>query len=256
MSFFVVGISDAMRQDFSLMKEMSVYTHVAPNERFQQLNAFLSDIQRREEAKEELDKWQIKLDEQLLELQGRTIEAESIVYKDVRPQKNHFFFVGDRFLLVQKSIRYNPLEADWSREGRSLAHLSARHLDRWLLLHSPRDVQLARSFVDALYKVSLPFGMRVDFPKMFVRRTTNERTKTFFSSRIELPNDRAETFIRAIENNADPQMDLVCCILTNNRKDRYDAIKKVLCVDCPLPSQVARGEMNSGAPRRVKDFSR
>lgn len=33
-------------------------------------------------------------------------------------------------------------------------------------------------------------------------------------------------------------MDLVCCILTNNRKDRYDAIKKVLCVDCPVPSQV------------------
>lgn len=33
-------------------------------------------------------------------------------------------------------------------------------------------------------------------------------------------------------------MDLVCCILTNDRKDRYDAIKKVLCVDCPVPSQV------------------
>lgn len=63
--------------------------------------------------------------------------------------------------------------------------------------------------------------MRVDFPEM-----------------IEIPNDRSETFIRAIENKAHPQLDLVCCILTNNRKDRYDAIKKVLCVDCPLPSQV------------------
>jgi hypothetical protein len=47
--------------------------------------------------------------------------------------------------------------------------------------------------------------------------------------RIELANDRSETFIRAIENNTNPQMDSVCCILTNNRKDRYDAIKKVLC---------------------------
>jgi hypothetical protein len=56
--------------------------------------------------------------------------------------------------------------------------------------------------------------------------------------RIELPNDRSETFIRAIENKAHPEIDLVCCILTNNRKDRYDAIKKVLCVDCPIPSQV------------------
>ena len=63
--------------------------------------------------------------------------------------------------------------------------------------------------------------MRVDFPEM-----------------IELPNDRSETFIQAIQNKTNPQMDLVCCILTNNRKDRYDAIKKVLCVDCPIPSQV------------------
>ena len=53
-----------------------------------------------------------------------------------------------------------------------------------------------------------------------------------------MPNDRPETFIRAIEKNVRPQMDLVCCILTNNRKDRYDAIKKVLCVDYPVPSQV------------------
>jgi aubergine-like protein len=63
--------------------------------------------------------------------------------------------------------------------------------------------------------------MRVDFPDM-----------------IELANDRSETFIQAIENKSNPQIDLVCCILTNNRKDRYDAIKKVLCVDYPIPSQV------------------
>lgn len=63
--------------------------------------------------------------------------------------------------------------------------------------------------------------MRVDYPDM-----------------IELPNDRSETFIRAIENTTNPQIDFVCCILTNNRKDRYDAIKKILCVDYPFPSQV------------------
>ena len=59
-------------------------------------------------------------------------------------------------------------------------------------------------------------------------------------SRTELPNDRSDSFITAIEQNANPQMDLVCCILTNDRKDLYDAIKKVLCVDCPVPSQVFR----------------
>lgn len=79
----ITGISDAMRQDFQLMKEMSVYTHVGPNERFQQLNGFLHDIQGREEGQEELNKWNISLDEKLVELKGRTMEGEGIIYKDV-----------------------------------------------------------------------------------------------------------------------------------------------------------------------------
>jgi len=198
----LTGITDAMRSDFSLMKEMSTYTHVGPNERFQQLNGFLQDIQKREEGQKELNKWQISLDQQLVQLQGRTIESETIMYKD-------------------KTVKYNPAEADWSREGRSLPHLVPKHLNRWLLIFTQRDAQVAKAFVDALYKVCTPFGMNVAFPEP-----------------CELPNDRADAYINAIRTKAHPQLDLVCCILTNNRKDRYDAIKKVLCVDCPLPSQV------------------
>ena len=103
----LTGISDAMRQDFSLMKEMSTYTHVGPNERYQQLNGFLQDIQGREEGRKELNKWNISLDQQLVELTGRTIEAESIIYKDVwffidllKIFSNEFFF----FLSVQLNI--------------------------------------------------------------------------------------------------------------------------------------------------------
>ncbi|CAF4516839.1 unnamed protein product [Rotaria socialis] len=172
------------------MKEMSSYTHVGPNERFQQLNEFLNDIQKREEGRKELSKWQINLDKELVQLTGRTMKAESIIYKD-------------------RTIKYDPLEADRSRDGRSLAHLSAKNLDKWILIYSQRHSQIAYSFVDSLNKVCTSFGMRVDFSEM-----------------IELPNDRSKTFIRAIENKANPQLDLVCCILTNNRKDRYDAIKK------------------------------
>jgi hypothetical protein len=72
-----------MRQDFSLMKELNSYTHVGPNERYEQLNGFLNDIQRREESLKELNKWQISLDKELVQLTGRIMESESIIYKDV-----------------------------------------------------------------------------------------------------------------------------------------------------------------------------
>jgi hypothetical protein len=50
------------------------------------------------------------------------------------------------------------LEADWSRDGRSLAHLSAKNLDKWIVIFYQRDSQTAHSFIDALYKVCTPFG--------------------------------------------------------------------------------------------------
>jgi aubergine len=56
--YSITGISDSMRQDFSLMKEMSIYTYVGSNERYQRLNEFLNDIQKREEGRKELNKWQ------------------------------------------------------------------------------------------------------------------------------------------------------------------------------------------------------
>ncbi len=58
------------------MREMSVYTHVARNERYQQLTGFLNDTQSHEKDRQELEKCQIALD-------SRTMEAESIVYRDV-----------------------------------------------------------------------------------------------------------------------------------------------------------------------------
>jgi hypothetical protein len=73
-----------MRQDVSLMKEMRGYTHVRPNERYQQLSGFLQDIQRREEGRKELEKWQVTLDKDLVHLKGRKMESEVIQHKEVR----------------------------------------------------------------------------------------------------------------------------------------------------------------------------
>ena len=233
----LTGISDVMRQDFSLMKEMSVYTHVGPNERYQQLNGFLQDIQGREEGRKELNKWQIHLDQKLVELTGRTIETETIIYKDVShsielKEKTKIEF---HFSVQLNTIHWKPIGlvmvVHWhifllniSTNGLLFILNEILKLLIPLLIHSTKFAHhLVRTCLLSLSVMEeiVCLGMRVDFPEM-----------------IELPNDRSETFIRAIENKAHPQLDLVCCILTNNRKDRYDAIKKVLCVDCPLPSQV------------------
>lgn len=57
-----------------------------------------------------------------------------------------------------------------------------------------------------------------------------------------LPNDNAETYTKAIEavmSTLNPQ--LVLCVVSNNQLMRYAAIKKKLCIDRPVPSQVILG---------------
>ena len=52
------------------------------------------------------------------------------------------------------------------------------------------------------------------------------------------------TFIPQIESD---KTDMVVCVLPNNRKDRYDTIKKFVCIEKPVPSQMVIGKTISKA---------
>lgn len=56
--------------------------------------------------------------------------------------------------------------------------------------------------------------------------------------RKQLNNDRPESYLYALKDSVPHNTDLVLCVLSNSRKDRYDALKKYLCLDNPVPSQV------------------
>ncbi|CAF5003947.1 unnamed protein product, partial [Rotaria socialis] len=83
-------------------------------------------------------------------------------------------------------------------------------------------------------------GMRVEYPEI-----------------AELQNDRPETYLKALEQYClNQQYNLVLCVLSNNRKDRYDALKKFLCMDTAVPSQMVllktlnkRGQLMSVATK-------
>lgn len=48
-----------------------------------------------------------------------------------------------------------------------------------------------------------------------------------------MDNDRTETYLQAIKKNYSDSLQMVVTILTSNRKDRYDAIKKLCCLEMP-----------------------
>lgn len=54
---------------------------------------------------------------------------------------------------------------------------------------------------------------------------------------FELQGEQPKEYVRIIRENKRQSTQMVLCVLSSNRKDRYDAIKKECCVNNPVPSQ-------------------
>ncbi|XP_026177345.1 piwi-like protein 1 [Mastacembelus armatus] len=197
---YLTGLTDKMRTDRNIMKDLSVHTRLSPDQRERRLNSFVTNIQRNADAQAELDKWGLRFDKELLNLTGRVLPAERI-------------FQGSR------SYEYNPVGADWAREMRGIPLISAPPLSNWLIFHTRRNSHEAQSLLQTLMKVSGPLGVRIDRAVM-----------------IEYE-DRQESLLRSLKHNVGPQTHIVVVVLSSSMKDKYECVKKYLCVDCPTPSQ-------------------
>ena len=55
---------------------------------------------------------------------------------------------------------------------------------------------------------------------------------------LEARDDRTETYLRTIREHLNPSIQIVVIVFPTSRDDRYAAVKKLCCVECPVPSQV------------------
>ncbi|KTF80228.1 hypothetical protein cypCar_00023465 [Cyprinus carpio] len=155
---------------------------------------------RNADVQNELTTWGLSFENRLLSLNGRVLPSERIIQ-------------GGR------AYEYNPWTADWAKEMRGLPLISCMSLDNWLMFYTRRNADVAQSLLQTLNKVSGPMGIRMQRAIM-----------------IEYE-DRQESLLRALQQNVARETQMVVVILPTNRKDKYDCVKKYLCVECPTPSQ-------------------
>ncbi|XP_029294816.1 piwi-like protein 1 [Cottoperca gobio] len=197
---YLTGLTDKMRADFNIMKDLNQHTRLDPQQREGRLNSFVSNIQKNTDAHAEMDKWGLNFDKQLLNLTGRVLPAERI-------------FQGS------KSYEYNPWQAEWTKEMRGVPLISSPTLENWLMFYTRRNCNEAQSLLQNLNRVSGPLGIRMHRAVM-----------------IEY-DDHQESLLRSLQHNVGPQTQMVVVVLSSSRKDTYDSVKKYLCVDCPCFSQ-------------------
>ncbi|XP_026801499.1 piwi-like protein 1 [Pangasianodon hypophthalmus] len=197
---YLTGLTDKMRNDFNIMKDLSTHTRLTPEQRENRLNRFISNMSKNASAQTALSTWGLSFENKLLNVTGRVLPAE-------------------RILQGARAFEYNPWAADWSKEMRGLPLISSMPLENWLMFYTRRNADVAHSLLQTLNKVSGPMGIRMQRAGM-----------------IEY-DDRQEALLRALQHNVGQQVQMVVVILPTNRKDKYDCVKKYLCVDCPTPSQ-------------------
>ncbi|NXW49861.1 PIWL1 protein, partial [Nyctiprogne leucopyga] len=197
---FLTGLSEKMRNDFNMMKDLAVHTRLPPEQRQREIGRLIDYIQKDDNVQKELRDWGLSFDSNLLSFTGRVVQAEKIL------QSGNVF-------------DYNPQFADWSKETRGVPLICAKPLDNWLLIYTRRNYGIANTLLQNLFKVTPSMGIRMNKATM-----------------IEV-DDRTEAYLRVLQQSITPDTNIVFCVLSSSRKDKYDAIKKYLCTDCPIPSQ-------------------
>ena len=91
----MTGLTDAVRSDFKVMKDVAIYTRLSAKDRIKSLEKFVTNVNGTPDAKHELEKWGLELENHMIDLDTRVLPIEKISFR------NTSVFAGQ--------------EADWGR---------------------------------------------------------------------------------------------------------------------------------------------
>ncbi|CAB3376469.1 Hypothetical predicted protein [Cloeon dipterum] len=204
----ITGLTDEMRSNFRLMSALAEHTRVGPTKRVEKMLHFSRRLMEEQRVVQELSQWNMQITNNLIQFQGRVLPQETIIQGK-----------------VGREIRYPAgANVDWTPKLKRNEMSDAAALDTWVVM-VPRTIERETcEFVNAVMGAASAMGFKMAMPK-----------------RWDLPDDNQATYVNQLEDMLSqcvPKPSLVLCAVTNNRGDRYSAIKKKTLVDRPVPTQV------------------
>ncbi|XP_043392256.1 piwi-like protein 2 isoform X9 [Chelonia mydas] len=217
---YMTGIPEKMKKDFRAMKDLTHQINLSPKQHHASLSNLLHRIEENEAASKEMSRWGLCLDKDVYKTQGRVLPMERIN--------------------LRTSSFMTSEDLNWTKEITREAAISTIPMHYWALFYPKRAVDQARELVSMLEKVAGPIGMQLNQPAW-----------------VELKDDRIETYARTIKSilGTEGKMQVVVCIITGTRDDLYGAIKKLCCVQSPVPSQVINARTIMTQPNKLRSVA-
>ncbi|KAL1501830.1 hypothetical protein ABEB36_007083 [Hypothenemus hampei] len=198
----LTGLSDEMRNDFKVMKDVGMYTRVTPAQRIVALRTYLDNVKKNANAQKILSEWGLSISPNNLLMPGRQLDVETINFG-----KN-----------VSKNAGPN---VDWNREVANNQVITPVDLRNWVVFYTDRDSKIARDFVQCMLRFASTMGCVMSQPRY-----------------EQLPDDQTSTYVKVVQQKLNRDIQIAVFISPTMRTDRYSVIKKLCCSQLGVATQV------------------
>lgn len=182
------------------MLNINIKKHSFRNQRVEAARKYIAKVNETPSAREILDKWGLRLSDDILRLQGRKLPLEEIKFG------------------ADKSIKY--VTGDFQVGNNVLFEVV--DLNNWILMYVKSDNLYKEAFLNHMERCANGMGMHWARPIQHM-----------------LPNDRTETYASELRKLLKPDTQMVVFVCPTSRDDRYATIKKICCTgERPVASQV------------------
>lgn len=199
----MTGLTDAQRANFRFMQDFAQHTRLGPTQRMQKLVHFSRRLLENPQAVQELKNWDFQLSNNLVKFTARVLPPEQITGGN-----NAVYSAGP--------------QVDWTRNLRSTPQCQTRELTQWVMVCTNRNRSQAQRFGEMIERAARGMNWNISRARI-----------------CEIRDDKPGVYVNELHNIIDqlrPQ--LIMCVVSNNKQDRYSSIKKLCCVDKPVATQV------------------
>lgn len=203
----LTGLTDEIRSNFNLMKEMALITKGTANEKMLECQNLINGFLNNKDCVELMKTWGLSILNKPLKIEGYRMPAGSIQMHKKQDGSRYSFNIDET--------------PDIDRKIQS-EMFSQPAINCWAIFYNQRDEQTAKTFLDTLQQVQSTFNYQLSKPEVFPIRSIN-----FNDWKTEIKKCKQNT-------------QAVVCIIPGQRGKGalYNDIKKLLLTEVPIPSQV------------------
>lgn len=197
------GMTDDMRSNFGLMRDMSQHTRLTPADRVTRLTNFSKRLREAPKSMEVFAQHQMQVGRNLVDLEGHRLQKQVVVFGN-----NQTEILNDN--------------ADWTGALARRRMFKAMQLDNWFYVYPQQSRQPSERFLRMLMDVARGLGMHVEEPQHII-----------------LNDNRLQSYTNSLEGVLRKDPKFIMIVTLSNKADLYAAIKTLtLCRANPVASQV------------------